>query len=127
MRFRISAVLLAVALGGSYVWFRAAQARQGREAATAAAAGAAVTLPSTQPAITPSILMSGSKFAAVGYENPYPNGNAIGAGFKLNNDISAEFAVGSDICPGLPEPMPQTTNQTKPATAPSSRERSRQP
>ncbi|MGB7160884.1 MAG: DUF1559 domain-containing protein [Tepidisphaeraceae bacterium] len=34
------------------------------------------------------------------YQDPYPDANAIGAGFKLNNSISAEFAVGSDINPG---------------------------
>jgi len=34
------------------------------------------------------------------YQDPYPDANAIGAGFKLNNSISAEFAVGADINPG---------------------------
>jgi prepilin-type N-terminal cleavage/methylation domain-containing protein/prepilin-type processing-associated H-X9-DG protein len=36
------------------------------------------------------------------YQNPYPNNNAISSGFKLNNSISAEFAVASDINPGEP-------------------------
>jgi prepilin-type N-terminal cleavage/methylation domain-containing protein/prepilin-type processing-associated H-X9-DG protein len=35
------------------------------------------------------------------YENPYPNNGAISAGFKLNNSISAEYAVASDINPGM--------------------------
>lgn len=34
------------------------------------------------------------------YQDPYPDANAIGSGFKLNNSISAEFAVGADINPG---------------------------
>jgi prepilin-type N-terminal cleavage/methylation domain-containing protein/prepilin-type processing-associated H-X9-DG protein len=35
------------------------------------------------------------------YQNPYPNGAAVGAGFKLNNSLTAEFAVMSDINPGV--------------------------
>jgi len=34
------------------------------------------------------------------YQNPYPSSNSIGAGFKLNNSIGAEFAVAADINPG---------------------------
>jgi len=34
------------------------------------------------------------------YQNPYPNSKAIGAGFKLNNAIGAEFAVAADVNPG---------------------------
>jgi prepilin-type N-terminal cleavage/methylation domain-containing protein/prepilin-type processing-associated H-X9-DG protein len=37
------------------------------------------------------------------YQNPYPNNNAISSGFKLNNSITAEFAVASDINPGAPQ------------------------
>jgi len=36
------------------------------------------------------------------YQNPYPSTNAISAGFKLNNSITSEFAVASDINPGAP-------------------------
>jgi prepilin-type N-terminal cleavage/methylation domain-containing protein/prepilin-type processing-associated H-X9-DG protein len=36
------------------------------------------------------------------YQNPYPNNNSISSGFKLNNSITAEFAVASDINPGAP-------------------------
>jgi hypothetical protein len=35
------------------------------------------------------------------YQNPYPNETAIKLGFKLNNSISAEFAVASDMNPGM--------------------------
>jgi len=35
------------------------------------------------------------------YQNPYPGTTAIGAGWKLNNSISAEYAVASDINPGV--------------------------
>lgn len=35
------------------------------------------------------------------YQNPYPSPNAISAGFKLNNSITAEFATMSDINPGV--------------------------
>ena len=35
------------------------------------------------------------------YQNPYPNQTAVGGGFKLNNSITAEFAVMSDINPGV--------------------------
>jgi prepilin-type N-terminal cleavage/methylation domain-containing protein/prepilin-type processing-associated H-X9-DG protein len=34
------------------------------------------------------------------YQNPYPDNNAINSGFKLNNSLTAEFAVASDINPG---------------------------
>lgn len=120
---RVGAVVMAVALGGSYVAFRTVQAREGREAATAAAAAAGrapTTSPSTRPTTRPSLLMAGSKFSAVGYKNPDPSDNSTSGGFKLSNDVSAEFAVASDICPALPDPAP-------PATAPSSGGRSWQP
>jgi len=35
------------------------------------------------------------------YQNPYPDNTAVSGGFKLNNSISAEFAVMSDISPGV--------------------------
>jgi len=34
------------------------------------------------------------------YQNPYPDNNAVSGGFKLNNSISAEFAVAADSNPG---------------------------
>jgi prepilin-type processing-associated H-X9-DG protein len=34
------------------------------------------------------------------YQNPYPTPKAIAAGFKLNNSITAEFAVMADMNPG---------------------------
>jgi len=36
------------------------------------------------------------------YQDPYPSTDAVSSGFKLNNSISAEFAVASDINPGYP-------------------------
>jgi len=41
------------------------------------------------------------------YQNPYASAAAISAGFKLNNSITAEFAVMSDMNPGL---KPTTTD-----------------
>src|SRR5690349_1013237 len=41
-----------------------------------------------------------AKNLSYSYQDPYPDATAIGSGFKLNNSISAEFAVGSDINPG---------------------------
>jgi prepilin-type N-terminal cleavage/methylation domain-containing protein/prepilin-type processing-associated H-X9-DG protein len=41
------------------------------------------------------------KNVSYSYQNPYPTTTAIGSGFKLNNSISAEFAVMSDINPGI--------------------------
>jgi prepilin-type N-terminal cleavage/methylation domain-containing protein/prepilin-type processing-associated H-X9-DG protein len=41
-----------------------------------------------------------AKNLSYSYQNPYPDQNAISSGFKLNNSISAEFAVASDINPG---------------------------
>jgi hypothetical protein len=35
------------------------------------------------------------------YQNPYPSHAAIGSGFKLNNSVSAEFAVAADMNPGV--------------------------
>ena len=41
-----------------------------------------------------------SKNLSYSYQNPYPGTSAIGAGFKLNNAIGAEFAVAADMNPG---------------------------
>ena len=41
-----------------------------------------------------------SKNLSYSYQNPYPSTAAIGNGWKLNNSISAEYAVASDINPG---------------------------
>ena len=35
------------------------------------------------------------------YQNPYPDQSAVAGGFKLNTSITAEFAVASDINPGV--------------------------
>jgi len=35
------------------------------------------------------------------YQNAYPNTTAISGGFRLNNSITADFAVAADINPGL--------------------------
>jgi len=35
------------------------------------------------------------------YQNPYPDTSAVSAGFKLNTSITAEFAVASDMNPGV--------------------------
>jgi len=43
---------------------------------------------------------SSSKNISYSYQNPYPGTTAIGAGFKLNNSIGAEFAVAADMNPG---------------------------
>ena len=43
---------------------------------------------------------SSSKNLSYSYQNPFPGTQAIGAGFKLNNSIGAEYAVASDINPG---------------------------
>ena len=182
---QINAVVLAVALTGCYVWFRAAQAQQINNrvmagtkssrirvekpsAATTPAtpspqtsglllpgskslilrepvqrAGADRTSPaSTAPAtgralfygsksapvdLTPAVQITGNaeppaivEKAATALSTTQPNASAIGAGFKLDKSISAEFAVASDICPALPEPLPETLSTTQPATAPSS-------
>jgi prepilin-type N-terminal cleavage/methylation domain-containing protein/prepilin-type processing-associated H-X9-DG protein len=41
-----------------------------------------------------------AKNLSYSYQNPYPGTSAIGAGFKLNNAIGAEFAVAADMNPG---------------------------
>jgi prepilin-type N-terminal cleavage/methylation domain-containing protein/prepilin-type processing-associated H-X9-DG protein len=41
-----------------------------------------------------------SKNISYSYQNPYPGTSVIGAGFKLNNAIGAEFAVAADMNPG---------------------------
>jgi prepilin-type N-terminal cleavage/methylation domain-containing protein/prepilin-type processing-associated H-X9-DG protein len=41
-----------------------------------------------------------SKNLSYSYENPFPGTQAIGAGFKLNNAIGAEYAVAADMNPG---------------------------
>jgi prepilin-type N-terminal cleavage/methylation domain-containing protein/prepilin-type processing-associated H-X9-DG protein len=43
---------------------------------------------------------SSSKNLSYSYQNPYPGTEAIGAGFKLNNAIGAEFAIAADMNPG---------------------------
>jgi prepilin-type N-terminal cleavage/methylation domain-containing protein/prepilin-type processing-associated H-X9-DG protein len=54
----------------------------------------------TNSAINKSNFTDLQKNLSYSYQNPYPSSTAIGAGFKLNNSISAEFAVASDINPG---------------------------
>jgi prepilin-type N-terminal cleavage/methylation domain-containing protein/prepilin-type processing-associated H-X9-DG protein len=54
----------------------------------------------TNAAINKSNFTDLLKNLSYSYQDPYPDANAIGAGFKLNNSISAEFAVGADINPG---------------------------
>jgi len=44
------------------------------------------------------------------YQNPYANSNAISTGFRLNNSITSEFAVASDINPGDPQSSPGGSN-----------------
>jgi prepilin-type N-terminal cleavage/methylation domain-containing protein len=34
------------------------------------------------------------------YQNPYPTSAAVGAGFKFNNSVTAEFAIAADMNPG---------------------------
>jgi len=41
-----------------------------------------------------------SKNISYSYQNAYPGTSAIGAGFKFNNTLGAEFAVAADINPG---------------------------
>ncbi len=36
------------------------------------------------------------------YQNPFPDRDAISSGWKFNNSVGAEFAIGSDINPGDP-------------------------
>ena len=43
---------------------------------------------------------SASKNLSYSYQNPFPGTQAIGAGFKLNNAIGAEYAVAADMNPG---------------------------
>ena len=54
----------------------------------------------TNAAINKSNFTDLTKNLSYSYQDAYPDATAIGAGFKLNNSISAEFAVGSDINPG---------------------------
>jgi prepilin-type N-terminal cleavage/methylation domain-containing protein/prepilin-type processing-associated H-X9-DG protein len=39
------------------------------------------------------------------YQNPYGDNVAVSGGFKLNNSVSAEFAVASDMNPGGPQAL----------------------
>jgi len=56
--------------------------------------------------VTPAFVKQRSNFTdyrrnlSYSYANPYPSMTAIGAGYKLNNTISAEFAVMADRNPG---------------------------
>jgi prepilin-type processing-associated H-X9-DG protein len=43
----------------------------------------------------------GSTNLSYSYQNPYPDTNAVSSGFKLNNSLSAEFAVAADKNPGV--------------------------
>jgi prepilin-type processing-associated H-X9-DG protein len=43
---------------------------------------------------------SPTQWLSYSYQNPYPDANAVSFGFKLNNSITAEFAVCSDMNPG---------------------------
>jgi prepilin-type N-terminal cleavage/methylation domain-containing protein len=41
-----------------------------------------------------------NKNLSYSFQNPYPGTSAIGAGFKFNNTLGAEFAVAADMNPG---------------------------
>ena len=41
-----------------------------------------------------------TKNLSYSYQDPYPNNNAVAAGWKLNTSISADYAVAADINPG---------------------------
>jgi len=51
--------------------------------------------------------------------NPFPNGAAVDAGYKWNNTLGAEFAIGGDMNPGAPTGttyavnVPNTTSSAK--------------
>ncbi len=55
----------------------------------------------TNSAINKSNFSDLAKNLSYSYAHPYPSSTAIGSGFKLNNSVSAEFAVGSDVNPGI--------------------------
>jgi prepilin-type N-terminal cleavage/methylation domain-containing protein/prepilin-type processing-associated H-X9-DG protein len=60
------------------------------------------------------------KNVSYSYQNPYPTTTATGNGFKLNNSITAEFAVMSDINPGegaTPTATDSVTNVLSTASA----------
>ncbi|HWP40694.1 MAG TPA: prepilin-type N-terminal cleavage/methylation domain-containing protein [Tepidisphaeraceae bacterium] len=44
---------------------------------------------------------SPTQWLSYSYQNPYPDAQALAFGFKLNNSITAEFAVCSDMNPGV--------------------------
>jgi prepilin-type N-terminal cleavage/methylation domain-containing protein/prepilin-type processing-associated H-X9-DG protein len=44
---------------------------------------------------------SSSKALSYSYQNPYASSAAIGAGWKFNNTLGAEFAIAADINPGI--------------------------
>jgi len=61
---------------------------------------------------------SNSRNISYSYQNPYPGTVAIGLGFKLNNSIGAEYAVASDMNPGMSTPqdnvgLPTNTSSAK--------------
>lgn len=64
--------------------------------------------------------MSGTKFSRLS-PDPYPSTNAIGVGFKLNNSISAEFAVGADTKVGIIDLIPNQQPSTRQTTAPNAK------
>lgn len=56
------------------------------------------------------------------YQNPYPNNDAIGRGFRLNNTVGAEFAVAADMNPGNANAADGVWDATTP-TSPTSAQR----
>jgi prepilin-type N-terminal cleavage/methylation domain-containing protein/prepilin-type processing-associated H-X9-DG protein len=44
---------------------------------------------------------SSPKALSYSYQNPYSSASAIGAGWKFNNTLGAEFAIAADINPGI--------------------------
>jgi len=51
------------------------------------------------------------------YQNPYPDTNAVSTGFKLNNSLSAEFAVAADKNPGIATGAVTLVNVTSSSSA----------
>jgi prepilin-type N-terminal cleavage/methylation domain-containing protein/prepilin-type processing-associated H-X9-DG protein len=62
---------------------------------------------------------SSKKNLSYSIANPFPSNNAIDAGYKWNNTLGAEFAIGGDMNPGAPAGtnyqvnVPNTTSSAK--------------
>jgi hypothetical protein len=73
-----------------------------------------VVAPLTDPVPPNRVNFTGAEELSYSYANPYPSATAIGAGYRLNNAVAAEFVLAGDMNPAS-EVLTKLTAKSDPA------------